>query len=182
MQQIIFTIILLTVAVSSVFSQNKISKEEYEVYAYKVNQIILNETSVYDLENDIRMLEKLFTKQISGLLDDFIEKNRQHHRLDKKIATKFRYRLISQMEKEKAFNMEDDPNDLDKGWRNFYKTFPNSGGYRSFSRVGLSKDKKYALLYVDTSCGSLCGSGVYYLFSKINGKWKEQKSLRVSIS
>lgn len=42
----------------------------------------------------------------------------------------------------------------------------------NLSRVGFSKDGRYALLYAYYYCEGLCGGEVFYLFEMQNGAWK----------
>lgn len=57
-------------------------------------------------------------------------------------------------------------------WGAFYGQYPHSPGILAFSRVGFSRTMDQAFVYVDNTCGSLCGVGEYYLLSKKNGLWK----------
>ena len=59
------------------------------------------------------------------------------------------------------------------GWDDFYKKYPGSSGYITFSRVGFNSDKTKAVIYKETGCGMLCAYGGYVLLSKDNGAWKE---------
>jgi hypothetical protein len=43
--------------------------------------------------------------------------------------------------------------------------------YLTVSRVGFNMFGTRALVYVDVSCGGLCGHGVYYVLEKRGGKW-----------
>jgi hypothetical protein len=43
----------------------------------------------------------------------------------------------------------------------------------SFSRPIFSKSKEYAIISMESYCGSLCAERCIYLFRKITGKWKD---------
>jgi hypothetical protein len=59
------------------------------------------------------------------------------------------------------------------GWDNFYKEYPESGGYISFSAVGFDSARTHAVAYMGTGCGMLCGFWGPRFFEKQNGKWAE---------
>lgn len=58
-------------------------------------------------------------------------------------------------------------------WRDFYKRYPNSGGFIILSPVGFNKAKTLAVVYTGSSCSELCGLWRFHLLEKVNGKWKE---------
>lgn len=62
--------------------------------------------------------------------------------------------------------------DID-GWKNFYKKYPDSGGYISMSAVAFNADRTIAMVYMDHWCGGLCGAGGYHFLQKTDGKWTE---------
>jgi hypothetical protein len=59
------------------------------------------------------------------------------------------------------------------GWQDFYKRYPDSGGFIILSPVGFNKAKTLAVVYTGSSCGGLCGLWRFHLLEKANGKWKE---------
>jgi hypothetical protein len=60
-----------------------------------------------------------------------------------------------------------------EGWDSFYKRYPESGGYLTLSPVGFNKDKTQAIVYIASSCGSLCGRWGFHLLERVQGNWKE---------
>src|SRR5439155_26124159 len=56
-------------------------------------------------------------------------------------------------------------------WADFYKLYPDSGGYIEMSAVGFNADRTYAIVYMGHSCGGLCGGGTYHFLQKKDGKW-----------
>lgn len=70
----------------------------------------------------------------------------------------------------------------DDGWEKFYKEFPKSAGFWTFSRPGYNLAGNEALLYVSHSCGYLCGTGHLYLLSKEGGQWSVKNRLMLWIS
>ena len=55
----------------------------------------------------------------------------------------------------------------------FYKRYPESGGYLTMSPVGFNTDKTQAIVYIASSCGSLCGRCGFHLLERVQGNWKE---------
>jgi hypothetical protein len=56
-------------------------------------------------------------------------------------------------------------------WENFYKQYPNSGGWIELSAVGFNADKTVAVVYMGHHCGGLCGGGGFHVLQKKDGKW-----------
>jgi hypothetical protein len=84
------------------------------------------------------------------------------------------YTVIARGELDKAF----------KGgsWQDFYKEYPESGGYWIFSRPGYNSARNEAVLSVSHWCGELSGTGHLYFLAKQNGQWKVQNRLMLWIS
>jgi hypothetical protein len=58
------------------------------------------------------------------------------------------------------------------GWGEFYKRYPDSGGFISVSRPGFNKEMDQALIFIEHRCGDLCGTGHYILLEKSGDTWK----------
>src|SRR5262245_29310830 len=56
-------------------------------------------------------------------------------------------------------------------WENFYKQYPNSGGWIELSAIGFNADKTVAVVYMGHLCGGLCGGGGFHVLQKKDGKW-----------
>jgi len=67
-------------------------------------------------------------------------------------------------------------------WNEFYKRHPNSEGVIVLSRVGFNAGMNQALLYIDHTCGGLCGTGHYVLLEKSHGAWRVVKREMVWVS
>lgn len=61
---------------------------------------------------------------------------------------------------------------FERGWSNFYRRYPDSGGYMEVSAVGFNTTKTRALVYVSHHCGGLCGGGSHHLLEKGDGGWQ----------
>ncbi|MEA2236223.1 MAG: hypothetical protein QOC81_947 [Thermoanaerobaculia bacterium] len=77
-----------------------------------------------------------------------------------------RSRFMSYTEFERHFK------DRNDGWNTFHRDSAGAVGYLSLSRVGFNLVGNRALIYVEFSCGWLCGHGVYYILEKRSGKWE----------
>lgn len=180
MRKIIVTAIVIILCSLKVLTQSKLSNEEYKVLTLFLNKdaksllIIGNETT--DEKKNIKAADLDFNflkSQFEGILKetaiDFILKNRKTASLDRKIDTKAQYILLDRKTFESYFSNKR-KSDKDP-WKNFYKRYPNSNGFTEFSRIGFSKDRKQAFIYVSNRCGWLCGSGYYYFLVKENDVW-----------
>jgi len=56
------------------------------------------------------------------------------------------------------------------GWEDFYKRYPNSGGWIELSAVGFNADKMAAVVYMGHYCGGLCGGAGFHVPQKKDGK------------
>jgi hypothetical protein len=106
--------------------------------------------------------------KLRPLIDNYRDANKKASVLQRKFSFPFEYDLVPS-EVVDGFFKSKGPG----GWADFYKRFPNSGGYVEMSAVGFNSDKTLALLYAGHSCGGLCGGGSYHLLRKLDGKWTE---------
>jgi hypothetical protein len=90
----------------------------------------------------------------------------------------FEYRLVS----EKTVNQYFSDTGTATGWTGFYKTYPDSPGLLSVSRVGFNVRHDQALVYVAHSCGDLCGLGSYILLKKQADQWVIERTEGLWIS
>ena len=128
----------------------------------------------------INYLKETITDLSSETVKDFNEKNSKSYSLEKKFPFKDEYELITRDDISRLFY---EAGDLGNGWENFRKKYPKSGGYYAqFSRIGLSPDKKQAIIYFTYFCGSLCASGDFIFYVKENDKWVEKGKLNLWVS
>ena len=102
------------------------------------------------------------------ILAAYREINKKAKMLQRKFAPAFRYALVSKASIHNYFAIAG----VD-GWREFYRKYPDSGGYITMSAVGFNADKTIAIVYMGHSCGGLCGGGTYHFLRKAEGKWSE---------
>jgi hypothetical protein len=127
--------------------------------------VIQAETDVYP---QFMPVEQCLNPALAGdhhdLIEDFKSANQAPRVLQRLFTTALPYQLVSHTKIEGLFRAG--------GWKAYFGTFPDSGGYTQFSAVGFSQDRTRALLYSGYSCGGLCGGGTYYFWVKADGKWK----------
>lgn len=158
-----------------------VSDEEYAVYIAILGDsaklfVVLDRTAVDDFGSSGKtFFKQTFSELKPETIEDFNSKNKKSSSLERNFPTKNEYFLISDEELKLFFGKTLD-------WQGFYKKYPNSGGYHTFSRAGFSEDKKQALVYTAHSCGGLCGEGQYYFLKNENGEWKVVKKQMTWIS
>lgn len=109
-------------------------------------------------------------------IDAFREVNRQQASLRRSFYPAIDYDLADSAQLELIFKRGGGD------WLAFYKRFPGSPGIMTFSRVGFSEDGTQALFYLSNHCGGLCGTGMYVVMEKRNGKWAIEKEIEMWIS
>lgn len=119
-------------------------------------------------EEIVKWDDRIKADEFRPLFENLIEKNRDSKPLDRKFNVNKKYVLLNARNFSSIFKKED----ID-GWSDFYKKYPDSSGYITFSRVGFNSDRTKAVIYWETSAGMLCGYGGYILLFKQNGAWKE---------
>lgn len=173
------------------------SDEEYKVwseiwcsldaYLEKVNlKVIQKETLpiTASLEKERNFIPKIreyyenakLPDVTNDLFKDFNAKNDKSYLLERKFVGCKNYVLVSKAELLNIFKS------LNDGWKEFKIKYPKSYGYDRFSRIGLSPDKKQAVIFLKYNCGSLCSSGDFYFFVKEGGEWVEKVKYNISMS
>jgi hypothetical protein len=102
-------------------------------------------------------------KIIGGAISNYLEVNKKTWLIQKKFNIETPYKIVSS----EAINAVFEKNK----WEEFYKQYPDSGGYIELSAVGFNADKTVAIVYSGHSCGGLCGGGDYAVLQKKDGKW-----------
>lgn len=64
-------------------------------------------------------------------------------------------------------------------WLAFRRTFPRSPGHLETTRAVLTRDGRHALVYVQRSCGPMCGGGVLHLLARDGATWVRVDSARL---
>jgi hypothetical protein len=122
-----------------------------------------------DFESFAAGLKESSKELLAETIEDYKIKNKGPHKLSARFDTKARYALVDADEIDGFFRVKGPG-----GWEDFYKKYPKSGGFVTFSRVGFNSDRTQALVYQSHSCGGLCGGGSCLLFEKKGGVWVEK--------
>jgi hypothetical protein len=179
--------------------QLSIPAEEYAVYAAAIGDMFAGDIVTFDTQSKVKILV-IEDKTVSGAkadigeeneeerlkqvgfspilsqetIDDYVAKNAKSHQLTKSLDIKLKYTLIQKEKIEQTFDGSPSSE--------FYRQFPDSGGYIALSRAGLNTSGDQALVYMHHICGGLCGSGHYLLLVKKNREWEVQKHFRAWVS
>ena len=179
--------------------QTVIPAEEYAVYAAVIGDMFAGEKVSFDSQTKVKTLvivdrtvnnffvaiakedegsrmKKQFPSVSQETIDDYAAKNAKSHQLTKSFDLKLKYTLVPKEKIEQIFS-----SGLD-GWGKFYKQFPDSGGYIGLSRAGLNSSGNQAIVYLEHSCGGLCGTGHYLLLVKNEQGWIVQNKFMAWIS
>lgn len=178
--------------------QSGIPAEEYAVYGAVIGDMFAGDKATFDTQSKVKILviedrtvsavsdgiareneaEKLkqgFSPIISQeTIDDYLAKNAKSHQFTKSLDLKLEYTLVPKEKIKQIFE--------ELSWDEFYRQFPDSGGYIALSRVGLNSRGDQAFVYRRHMCGGLCGSGHYLALVKKNGEWAVQKKFMSWIS
>jgi hypothetical protein len=175
--------------------------EDYRVYDAVVRAMFRDGITRFDMNAKIDQVvirERTFSKHARGtdkedwdqvkirlrsLSDETIAgyevARKRESNLTPKFDIPFKYQLISDKQLEKVVAH---PNGPMEHWAKFYKLYPNSAGYNSFSRVGYDKAGRNALVYFVNWCGPLCGTGTYVVVEKGLNGWVVKESAGIWIS
>jgi hypothetical protein len=195
---IIFALFLIPYLAETIKAQNQeieISNEEYAVYSAVINKMFAGGKVTFDTQAKVKLLviadqnittlrayppENISFERLPELseetFDDFVQKNKEIQKLKDNFKIELERTLIKKTEIEQIFK------DRENGWEKFYKSFPDSGGYIGLSRVGLDKEKKQAVVYMEHNCGDLCASGYFLLLAKGKEGWEVVKGYMPWIS
>lgn len=165
--------------------QSEIEEEEYAVYSALIDAgtedenvnrplIIIDQPSAWvgSLDEERSSFYEEIMKSSPDLMAETVRdlkaKNEEPHRFTRRFNIKRRYVLVSKKEIDDLFSGKGGVLD---GWEKFYRKYPQTRGFATFSRVGFNADKTQALVYQAHSCGGLCGGGSYILLTRTNGGW-----------
>jgi hypothetical protein len=108
---------------------------------------------------------------------NFNSRQKSSCQLTSQLDSAISYRLLSSAEHDKFFEKKGVA-----GWSDFYKKYPKSSGFWTFSPVGYNAQGSEALVYVGHHCGGLCGTGHLVLLAKENGRWVVKNRVMLWIS
>lgn len=127
------------------------------------------------------------------LLKNLKENNKNSTKLERQFPVEYKYSFINKGELEKL--LEEGKKEYEEElrkckcvfigtgfiWQPFFRKYKNYNGYYSFSKVGFSSDKQFALVYFKTESGDT-GSSTFYVLEKVNNKWEVRKNFGSSWS
>lgn len=142
--------------------------EEASELTQKKGVVIRSETDGYKM---CLKPEQESVAMMSSAIAEYVRLNEKPHRLLRAFDNNIQHDLITADDLKSIFE-QGDKGDVMGGWNNFYKTYPNSGGYTTLSAVGFNEDKSVAVVYQGHHCGGLCGEGRFHVLQKKDGKWR----------
>ncbi|MEE9213741.1 MAG: hypothetical protein V3U54_02965 [Thermodesulfobacteriota bacterium] len=185
--------LLMIFLICAFSSQSTIAEEGNRANPYSVYSDLLS--SIFtekDLERIVITSETFLQKgmgdyarkEIKGLredtIEDFLSKNENPVTLKNKFVEDLKVVLVTK-ERSREILLSKKAED-GYGWEEFYKLYPDSQGITELSRVGFSKDRMQALVYIGTQVNPLSGSG-YLILLHWNGKsWGNPQYVMLWIS
>ena len=115
---------------------------------------------------DERMLSYIREKLYSlceETLADFLAKNREQHPVEPDLNPGGQLVCVGDEDFEHIFRDRE-------GWARFRRAFPGSDGTLRFSRVGLDRGVTQAMLYAGQQFDWNVGSGVFWLYTNLDGE------------
>jgi hypothetical protein len=110
-------------------------------------------------------------------VEHFNSRRQSPCQLKPQLSAAILYRFLSKKEHDNFFKKKGVG-----GWKDFYKRYPKSSGFWSFSLVGYDTNGTEALVYVGHHCGGLCGTGHLVLLAKEDGNWMVRNRVMLWIS
>ena len=160
---------------------NSIDVTEYQLYSlilkenFKsskelvIKQKTVASTSSFPVKGYQETIQKAHADLDVSIFTDFIEKNDSSYNLGDKITVPSKtITLISNEDVQQFFTSKD----VNKGWTDFYKKYPDSGGMIDFTRVGFNEDKSQAIVAVGHYYASLGADGSLIYLTKKNNTWR----------
>jgi hypothetical protein len=191
----LFSLAIFAASAVNVFSQ---TADDYKVYDAVVRYMFRDGITQFDMNAKIGQIiirdrtysEYSWTPQkenwtqvkirLRALTDETISAyelaRKTEGELKAKLDIPFKYLLISDKQLGSVFPNVTQLNKPRERWNEYYKLYPDSAGYNSFSRVGYDKSGRQALVYFVNWCGELCGTGSYLLMERGSEGWAVKES------
>jgi hypothetical protein len=160
-------------------AQADIEKEEQAIYSFLLADagdvaLILQDVSTNNPGQTKSELRSYFENISGETVNSFLERNAEPGQLAPDMQLGKEYILLTPDE---LSGISSQPN-----WGEVLKEmYPDSKGYRYFSRVGFSDHLDQALVYSGSVYGPLACNGDYYLFEKVNGEWLLKDTINIII-
>jgi hypothetical protein len=129
-----------------------------------------------------KKISKLLPAATTSVISDFLDVGEkvQHFKIPRTVTSPSK-RLFTLSEKS-YLQLFDESIKLQERWKNFKRQFPKSQSLITFSRVGIDKEKKQALVLLSTSSSGQYGAGDLFLLSKESGHWKILQQVNIWIT
>jgi hypothetical protein len=146
-----------------------------ESYGFAKGKLVIQQDTAKTHEVQTSCLTIEAANKFKDAISDFDRLENKSWLLQRRFEIAKPYILVSSDTVRQVFRQ------LPGGWDNFYKRYPDSGGYLTLSPVGFNKDKTQAIVHTGSSCGGLCGRWGFHLLEKVQGKWKEVPGVTCSL-
>ncbi|MBC7847031.1 MAG: hypothetical protein H7Y10_11110 [Flavobacterium sp.] len=172
---------------------DELDSNEYQIYSLILNEkftasndLVINQKTSKSVSftvsfatNYIQPLKTEFPNLDTTIFTTLVESNVLAYNLDNKFTTSTKtITLVSSEELQYLFNS----NDVNQGWSDFNKKYPNSNGIIKMSRVGFSSDKSQAIVAVEHYYGSLGADGLLIYLIKEQNNWRIIKTINPWVS
>jgi len=144
-----------------------------ESYGFAKGTLIIQEETVSEPGASQPCVSSDAARRFKNAIAEYHRSNKESWLLKRQFQIEKPYEVVSSDAIQDLFK--------DNGWKSFYKSYPQSGGYVIMSAVGFNREKTRAIVYTGSSCGALCGSWRFHLLEKINGNWKEVPGVNCSM-
>jgi hypothetical protein len=153
-----------------------------ELFPETENPVVNQATSAFSASLGREYIQSMidaYPEMDTTVFSDYILVNDTVFYLEDKfsVASK-KVTLVSDEEINYIFNTTD----INKGWEEFYRRYPDSNGTISFSRIGYSKDKTRAMVELGNMYASLGGEGRIIFLKFENNQWKITEAIPTWIS
>jgi hypothetical protein len=154
----------------------------YELFPETENPVITQATSSFSAslgQEYIQALKDGYPEMDTTVFSDYILVNDTVYYLRNKFSVASKnVTLVSAEEIQYIFGKPE----INKGWEEFYRRYPDSNGTISFSRIGYNKDKTRAMVELGNMYASLGGEGRMIFLKIENNEWKITKAIPTWIS
>jgi hypothetical protein len=161
-------------------ASDKLDEMDYRLYSLILdelfpetkNPVINQATSAFSAslgQEYLQTLKELYPEMDTTLFSEYCQVNDTVYYLENKFSvTSKKVTLISDEEIQFIFST----NDPNKGWEEFYRRYPDSGGTISFSRIGYNSVNTRAMVELGNMYASLGGEGRLIFLKLENNEWK----------
>jgi len=131
--------------------------------SYGEVQVIPSKTDTIEVSS----FSKSFNK---SAIQSLLARNAVRHDLPR-VEMCLGFKVIASAKINKLFQSEANPAKPVPMRQPFHQSFPKAAGILSLSLPGYSESGQLAVVQVSYACGSLCGSGEYWILHNVKGKW-----------